>query len=465
MNLKQQTLASEVSVKGIGLHTGAEVTLTFCPAEADQGIKFQRIDLKGEPIIEAVADNVVDTSRSTTLGVEDAKVSTVEHVLSALGGLQIDNVLIKLDGEEIPIMDGSALPFVEAFEEAGIKEQGAVREYFDIPKTISYVEEDRGVELTAMPLDGYRITTMIDYQSPVLPPQQVTLGTIEDYKENFASSRTFCFFREIEPLFKAGLIKGGDVDNAIVIVDHEVSKEELDEVSSMLGKPHLEVKEEGTLNNVELRYKDEASRHKLLDVVGDLMLVGKPLRGQIIASRPGHKANVELAKAIRKEMIKAQKKASYTPELPTDDVLWDTQRVYDALPHEYPFKLVDRITYLDDSSVVGLKNVTINEPVFTGHFPGNPVFPGVLILETIAQVGGIFALSKTDDPGGYWTFFLGIDKCKFRQQVVPGDQMVIRCDQLRPINRGLINMIGRAYVNDVLVCEAEMLARIVKKEG
>lgn len=461
MNTKQHTLKDSISFSGKGLHTGARVNMTLRPAEIDHGIKFKRVDIEGEPTIDADADFVVDVSRGTTLEQNGARISTVEHVLSAVVGYQIDNIIIELDGPEIPIMDGSALTFAEKIEEVGIEEQNAFREYIELDHAIYYNDPKRSVEMAFLPLDDYRVTVMVDYNSNVLGSQHATLNELADFKKEISPCRTFCFVHELEFLLNQGLIKGGDLDNAVVVVDRSVTDEDLKRLAKKFDKGEVIVKEDGVLNNTNLRFKNEPARHKLLDVMGDLALVGKPIKGQILAARPGHAANVELAKKIKKA-YKAKKKSAPKYD-PSEKPLLNSSEIYKALPHEHPFKLVDKIIYLDHKSVVGIKNVAVSEPYFPGHFPDNPVMPGVLQLETMAQVGGIFVLNTVEDPENFWTFFMGVNNCKFRKPVVPGDTLVIRCELLAPIKRGIAQMKGEAYVGDTLVCEAEILANITRK--
>lgn len=464
MNEKQQTVKGPVVVSGVGLHTGVHTTVTFKPAEINHGIKFKRIDLEGEPIIEADADLVVDVSRGTTLEKNGARVGTIEHALAALVGLEIDNALIEIDGPEMPIMDGSSIEFIEAIYEVGIQQQNAYRNFIEIGSGVSYKDANNEVELAILPLDDYRVTVMVDYNSPVLGSQHASLNNIKDFEKDIASCRTFCFLHELQMLHSQNLIKGGDLNNAIVVVDKVVNNDELKDLAKLFNKPNVEVKEEGILNNVELRFKNEPARHKLLDVIGDLALVGRPIKGQVLAARPGHAANVAFAKKI-KRLSENNRKLNVPVYEPNSRPLLDVNAVYDALPHTYPFRLVDKIVHLDETSVVGVKNVTINENFFQGHFPGNPVMPGVLIIEAIAQTGGIFVMKTVNNPEEYWTYFLGIDKCKFRKMVIPGDTLVIKCVLLAPIKRGIAQMHGQAFVGETLVAEAEILASIVKKEA
>lgn len=462
MKIKQHTIKEPVTVSGVGLHTGVDANMTFLPAKTDHGIKFQRIDLPDQPIVDADVDNVVDLSRGTTIEQNGARVNTVEHTLAALVGLEIDNVLIQLDGPEPPIMDGSSKMFIDAIETVGSEEQNALRNFFEVPEAIIYRDKSQNIEIAALPLDDYRVTVMVDYNSPVLGSQHAYLNDIGDFAKDIANCRTFCFLHELEMLHKNNLIKGGDLNNAIVVVDRVVKDDELESLAKLFNKPKVEVKKEGILNNVELRYRNEPARHKLLDVVGDLALVGRPIKAQILAARPGHAANVAFAKKLKKAMLESDSNVpSYNPNLPP---VLDIKQIESRLPHRYPFLLVDKIFHLDDECVAGVKNVTMNEPYFQGHFPGNPVMPGVLQIEAMAQVGGILVLNTVPDPENYWTLFLGVESFKFRKMVLPGDTLVIKCDLMAPIKRGIAKMQGRGYVGTNLVCEGAMTARIVRKD-
>ncbi|MDX2002516.1 MAG: bifunctional UDP-3-O-[3-hydroxymyristoyl] N-acetylglucosamine deacetylase/3-hydroxyacyl-ACP dehydratase [Chitinophagales bacterium] len=461
---KQHTIKKAVSITGVGLHSGQEVTLTFKPAPINHGYKFKRIDIEGEPTINADADLVVEVARGTTLQQNGAKVSTVEHALAALCGLQIDNVLIELDGQEVPIMDGSAKFFIDALEEAGLEAQDADRNYFELDTNIRYSDPVNKVEILAVPDDEYKLTVMIDYNSPVLGTQHASLNHISDFKDYAASSRTFCFLHELELLLEHNLIKGGDLNNAIVVVDKVVSEEQLDHLAKLFNKPKVAVKEEGILNNVELRHRNEPARHKLLDVVGDLALVGRPIKAKITASRPGHSANVEFAKKL-KAYIKQKKNTEDIPKYdPLKKPLYDLRQIEATLPHRYPFLLVDKIIELSEQHVVGIKNVTFNEPYFPGHFPGNPVMPGVLQLEALAQTGGILVLNTVPDPENYDTYFLMIDEAKFKNKVVPGDTLILKMELLSPIRRGICEMRGTAYVGDKIASSAKLVAKIMRRE-
>ena len=460
----QQTVKSPVSLHGVGLHTGSHVTITMKPANPGYGIRFQRIDLPEQPVVKADADLVVDTSRGTTLEYNGARVSTVEHVLSALVGLQIDNVLIELDGPEIPILDGSAREFIEAIESAGIQEQEATRIVYSIDTNIHYYDPVKNVDMLLIPSNDYAITTLIDFNSPVLGTQHATLKNLGEFKNEIGPCRTFCFLHELEYLLENNLIKGGDLNNAIVVVDKVVEDDQLAHLAKVFNKQKIEVKSEGILNNIQLRYPNEPARHKLLDVVGDLALVGHAFKGHIIASRPGHASNVEFAKKI-KQYIKQNKHLSDVPVYdPMQTPIYDINRIEKVLPHKFPFLLVDKIIELSDKHVVGIKNVTFNEPFFQGHFPQNPVMPGVLQLEAMAQVGGILALNNIEDPQNFDTYFLKIDKAKFKQKVIPGDTLILKLELISPIRRGICEMKGTAYVGNKLVTEAELVAQIIRKE-
>lgn len=466
MTENQRTIQSNIHLHGVGLHTGEKVNLTICPAPAGHGYKFQRVDLDGQPIIKADADLVVSTERGTTLEQHGAKVYTTEHVLAALYGCQVDNALIQLDGPEVPIMDGSSLPFVEAIEKTGYQEQDAERIYFELEENIPWEDLDKGIEFLAIPDKNYRVTVMVDYQSPVLGTQHAMMYQIHDFKEQIAACRTFVFLRELEFLATNNLIKGGDLDNAIVLVDRtDVSQEELNRLAKLLGKEDLTISIDGigVLNSTKLKFENEPARHKLLDIVGDLALVGRPIKAHILAARPGHSGNVRFAKVLKEQIKKQEKKGKQFDLARTP--LYNIQDIERMLPHRFPFLMVDKIIEIGDESIIGVKNVTMNEPIFTGHFPGNPVFPGVLQIEAMAQVGGIFALSKVEDPHLYSTYFMKIDKVKFKQKVVPGDTLVFELQLISPIRRGLVEMGGTAYVNGKPVMQAEMLAQVIKDKG
>ena len=460
---KQRTLAASVKLQGVGLHTGELVNLEMCPAPENHGYKFQRVDLEGEPVIKADVDLVVATDRGTTLEYKGARVYTTEHILAALVGCQVDNALIKLDAPEVPIMDGSAQLFVEACDAVGYVDQEAEREYFELTENIPWEDLEKGIEFLAIPDHNYRITVMVDYKSPVLGTQHATMYQLDEFKPEIARCRTFVFLRELEVLAKNNLIKGGDLENAIVLVDRpDVSQEELDRLAALLGKEKLKISLDGigVLNSTKLKFENEPARHKLLDIVGDLALVGKPIKAHILGARTGHSGNVRFAKVL-KEQIKKQEKAGRKFDLEKDP-LYNINDIEKMLPHRYPFLLVDKIMEIHDESIIGVKNVTMNEPMFTGHFPGNPVFPGVLQIEAMAQVGGIFALSKVDEPHLYSTYFMKIDNVKFKQKVLPGDTVVFELTLLSPMRRGLVEMGGKAYVNGKQVMEAEMLAQVIK---
>jgi len=459
---KQHTLQSEVQISGTGIHTGVMVDMILKPAVPNFGIQFQRVDLPGEPVIKADCDLVTDTSRGTTLESNGMKINTVEHVLAALVGMGIDNVLISLNGPEVPIMDGSSEPFVEIIEKAGVEEQDAEKFWFTLDQNISYKDERKNVELLAMPADEYSVTTLIDFNSPVLGTQHAGLKHIHEFKNQIAPCRTFCFLHELEMLLDNNLIKGGDVNNAIVVVDKPVDNKEMTRLAKVFGKEKIEVKSEGYLNNIELRFPNEPARHKLLDVVGDLALVGYPVKARIIANRPGHSSNVEFAKKIKQYIKKNRNAVSIPCYDPSKPPIYDLQYIESKLPHRFPFLLVDKIIEVSEKHIVGVKNVTYNEWFFQGHFPGNPVMPGVLQVEALAQTGGIFAIDIAGE-GQYDTYFLKIDNCKFKNIVRPGDTLLLKMELLSPMRRGIVEMRGTVYSGGKVCTEAVMVAQIVKK--
>ena len=463
MTEKQRTLKESIVFNGVGLHTGEAVTMEICPAADNHGYKFQRVDLENQPIIKADVDYVVATDRGTTLEQNGARVYTTEHVLAALYASQVDNALIKINGPEIPIMDGSSILFVNEIERVGFEDQQADREYFELNENIPWEDLEKGIEFLAIPDVNYRLTVMVDYNSPVLGTQHASMYQLSDFKKEIAKCRTFVFLRELEYLASNNLIKGGDLDNAIVLVDRaDVAQEELDRLAKLLGKDKLQISIDGigVLNSTKLQYENEPARHKLLDIVGDLALVGKPIKAHILAARPGHSGNVRFAKVL-KEQIKKQQNQGRHFDLSKDPV-YDINDIERILPHRYPFLMVDKIIEIHENSILGVKNITMNEPQFTGHFPGNPVFPGVLQIEAMAQVGGIFALTKVEDPHLYSTYFMKIDNVRFKQKVMPGDTVVFELVLTSPIRRGLVEMSGKAFVNGKVVSEASMLAQIIK---
>lgn len=459
----QRTLSEKIRFEGVGLHTGETVVMEIHPAPENHGYKFQRIDLEGQPIIKADADLVVSTERGTTLEANGARVYTTEHVLAALYGMQIDNALITLTGPEIPIMDGSSLLFVKEILRVGAKEQAVERDYFELTENIKWEDTEKGIEFLAVPDTNYRVTVMVDYNSPALGTQHASMFHLGEFEKEISPCRTFCFLRELEFLAQNNLIKGGNLDNAIVLVErNDVSQEELDKLAALLGKDSLQVNYDGigVLNSLKLQFENEPARHKLLDIIGDLALVGKPIKGHILAARPGHSGNTRFAKVL-KEHIKKQAGQGKVFDLEKEP-LYDINAIEKMLPHRYPFLLVDKVMEITEDSIIGVKNVTMNEPMFQGHFPGNPVFPGVFQIEASAQVGGIFALSKVDEPHLYSTYFMKIDNVKFKQKVVPGDTLVFELKLITPIRRGLVHMSSQAYVNGKVVMEAEMLAQVIK---
>ncbi len=462
--MKQCTIKESVELEGIGLHTGKNVKVILKPAPANHGIKFQRIDLEPKAIIPADANKVSSTRRSTTLKSGDATIGLVEHILSALTGLQIDNVLIEVDGPEIPIMDGSAKYFVEAIQRAGIEEQDEERVYLVIDKPISYSDPETGAELLVLPSEEFQVTATIDFNSPVLGPQFARLNSLNDYVQEVSSCRTFVFVHELEQLLDAGLIKGGDLDNAIVIANKPVSEETLKRIGEKTGRKDVKVESEGVLNTTDLSFVNEPARHKTLDIVGDLRLAGAFIKGRVVAHKPGHTANVQLAKLLKKAFQKQQKlkgKPHYDENTPS---VLNINEIEARLPHRFPFLLVDKVVELTDTKVVGIKNVTMNEWFFQGHFPKNPVFPGVLQIEALAQTGGLLALNTVPDPENWDTYFLKIDKTKFKQKVLPGDTLILKMELLAPIRRGICQMYGTTYVGDKIVSEGELTAQIVRRK-
>ena len=461
---KQHTLVAPISISGTGLHTGINVDMVLKPANPGFGYQFQRTDLPGSPIIKADCDLVTETSRGTTLEKDGARVSTVEHVLAALVGMGVDNCLIEVNGPEIPIIDGSSEPFVEIIEKTGVLEQDAAKAWYTIDTNISFYDEKKRVEMTALPATNYEITTLIDFNSPVLGTQHASLKSMKDFKAEIAPCRTFCFLHELEMLIDNNLIKGGDINNAIVIVDKAVTKEEMGRLAKAFGRTKVEVKSEGYLNNLELRFPNEPARHKLLDVVGDLALIGYPIKANIIANRPGHSSNVEFAKKI-KQYIKKNKHTKGIPVYdPNQPPVYSQQQIEKTLPHRYPFLLVDKIIELTAEYIVGIKNVTFNEYFFQGHFPNNPVMPGVLQIEALAQTGGILCINAMP-AGSYDTYFLKVDNCKFKQKVVPGDTMILKMELIEPIRRGICVMRGSVYVGNKLCTEGDFTAQLVKRNS
>lgn len=458
----QHTLASDIQINGVGIHSGATVEMTLKPAEPNTGIVFQRVDLPNQPTVKADVDNVVETTRSTTIEANGARVSTIEHLMAALVGCGVDNAVVQLNAPEVPILDGSSAPFVEAIASTGIKQQDAAKVWYTLQHNISFVDEGKKVEMVALPYHEYRINTLIDFNSPVLGTQHAAINNIGQFAEEVAPCRTFCFFHELEYLLDNNLIKGGDINNAIVVVDRPVSETQVQRISQIFEKENVKVNEGGILNNLDLRFPNEPARHKLLDVIGDLALVGFPFRAHIIANRPGHASNVAFARKIKEHIKKYKNKKDIPVYDPAKPPVMDVHAIEKKLPHRYPFLLVDKIIELTPKYVIAVKNVTYNEPFFQGHFPGNCVMPGVLQVEALAQTGGL--LTIPDDPeNDYDTYFLKIDNCKFKQKVVPGDTLVLKMELMNPVRRGICEMKGTIFVGDKLVAEADMVAQIVKK--
>lgn len=458
---KQHTLKSDLRFEGSGLHTGEPASVLARPGEENSGIIFVRTDLPGNPEFRAVLDNVVDCTRSTTIGEGEATVQTVEHLLAALTGLQIDNAVIEVDGAEMPALDGSAMPYVAAIEAAGLAEQHADRAFIELDEPVHFSDPERQVDLAAVPADDYRLSVTIDYNSEVLGVQHAQLNSIEAFAKEIAPNRTFCFWHEVQHLLNQGLIQGGALDNAVVIVENSATGEELKKVAGQLNLPDLAVGENGVLNNIRLHFDNEPARHKLLDLIGDLSLLGSPLKGRIFAAKPGHAANVAFAKKIQAEVRKKQIIRKFQKD-ENKEVVFDINAIANILPHRYPFLLVDRITEFSEEHIVGYKNVTRNEPFFNGHFPGNPIMPGVLILESMAQVGGILFLNIIDNPQDYWVYFIALNKVRFKKPVTPGDKLVFRLEMTN-LKRNIIMFDGKALVDDKVVCQAEIVASLVKK--
>ncbi len=458
--LKQNTLKEQFSLSGKGLHTGLNLTVTFMPAPPDHGYKIQRIDMPGQPIMDAIAENVIDTQRGTVLGKGEMRCSTVEHAMAALYALGLDNVLIQVDGPEFPILDGSAELYVNAIQRVGILEQDAPKDFYYINKKMEFRDEATGACITLLPDEDFSITSMISFESSVLSSQFATLDNMDKFATEVAAARTFVFVREIEPLLMAGLIKGGDLDNAIVIYEHKTTQENLDKLCQLTGAERHEASELGYLQHKPLVWDNEPARHKLLDIIGDMALIGKPIKGRIIATKPGHTINNKFARMMRKEIRKHEVQAPYYD--PNKEPLMDVNRIRQILPHRYPMQLVDKVIEMKEQSIVAIKNVTSNEPFFQGHFPNEPVMPGVLQIEAMAQAGGLLVLSKVDDPEKYSTYFLKIDNVKFRQKVVPGDTLIFKVEMVSPLRHGIGTMQGYAFIGENCVAEATFTAQIAK---
>lgn len=459
---KQHTLKGSFTLNGKGLHTGLPITITFNPAPDNFGYKIKRIDLEGQPVIDAIAENVGNTQRGTVLIKDNVFISTIEHAMAALYALRVDNCLIEVNAPEFPILDGSSIQYVNEIRKVGLQEQSEERDYFIVRHKMEVVDEETGSKLTLLPDDRFCINSFIEFESKYIPNQSATLEHLEDFETEIANSRTFVFVREIQKLRDAGLIKGGDLDNAIVIYERQISQEDLNSLADLLGVPHKDASELGYLNNKQIYYPNEPARHKLLDIIGDMALIGKPIKGRIIATRPGHKINNKLARLIRKQL----KLNEVQPPIynPNQEPVFDINRIKELLPHRYPFLMVDKVIEIGEKYIVGIKNITTNEPFFQGHFPQEPVMPGVLQVEAMAQVGGLLVLSQIEEPEKYSTYFLKIDNVKFRNKVVPGDTLVFRLNLISEIRRGIAIMKGYAFIGDKLVSEAEFTAQIIKNK-
>ena len=458
---KQKTLKEEISLSGIGLHTGKEVVLTMKPAKENTGFVFVRTDLEGCPQVEADANYVTTTDRGTTLEKSGVKIHTCEHVLAALVGMDLDNVILEMNNAEPPIMDGSSKFFVEAVEKVGIVEQEVPREYLTITEVMSYTDPETGADITIIPSEEYEVTTMVDFETKILGTQNATLKNMSDFKSEISAARTFSFLHELEMLLDHGLIKGGDISNAIVYVDKELTEETIEKLKKAFGKEEISIRPNGILDNLTLNYSNEAARHKLLDVIGDLALVGVRIKGKVIANKPGHFVNTQFAKKLNK-YYKTQKKKNVPKFDLTKEPVFDINGIMRLLPHRPPFLLIDKILELSDNHIVGLKNITMNEPFFVGHFPKEPVMPGVLQVEAMAQIGGILVLANVPDPENYSTYFVKIDNVKFKKKVIPGDTLIFKLELLAPIRRGIVHMQGYGYVGDSIVVEAELMAQVAK---
>lgn len=460
--MKQVTLKSEFTLEGKGLHTGGHIVATFCPAPDNHGYKIQRTDIEGQPVIDALAENIVSTQRGTVIGKGDATVSTIEHAMAALYAMGVDNCLVRVDGPEIPILDGSAKPFVDAIEAVGLVEQNSDKDFFYVRHKMEVVDAETGSKLILLPDNEFSVDVKVNFESDYLDNQYATLDHVEEFAQEIAPARTFVFVRDIVPLLQAGLIKGGDLENAIVIYETPRTQEELDHIADEMGVPHHDATKFGYINEKPMLFTNEPARHKLMDLVGDLALIGRPLRGRVIATKPGHTVNAQLTKAIRSEIKRLDVQAPlYNPN---DEPLMDNNKIRSLLPHRYPFLLVDKIIDKSENYIVGVKNVTTNEPFFQGHFPQEPVMPGVLLVEAMAQTGGLLVLSTVEEAERYSTYFMKIDNVKFRQKVVPGDTLLFHVSFMTPMRRGMAVMKGRAFVGEKVVCECEFMAQIIKNK-